>query len=93
MIWYKTDIMPPEFGIEVLGFHKDWIDEDYNKDGVRVCFLNDSGEWQSAMWCGYHDEYHTTSSEEADEEHPQRLAPTDWMPKPTNPLILSLQIS
>jgi hypothetical protein len=86
----------PEYGIEVLGYHKLWIDEDYNIDGIRICYKTDMLDeednpvWVSAAWCGYHDEWHTISTDDIREEGDKtgidkNVAPTHWMPKPTSP--------
>lgn len=48
----------PEHGIEVLGYSDQWVDEDYNKKGVRICFHND-GNWISTYWNNIHDCYET----------------------------------
>lgn len=48
----------PEIGQPVMGYHPDWIDEDFCKDGIRECFLfGDGSEWQSARWDGYSDQW------------------------------------
>jgi len=48
----------PEIGQPVMGYHPDWIDEDFCKDGIRECFLfGDGSEWQSARWDGYCDQW------------------------------------
>ena len=41
----KPDICQP-----VLGFSPDWIDPDFNRNGIRECFLTDEGPWHSARW-------------------------------------------
>jgi hypothetical protein len=77
--WYNTIRFTPEHGIELFGYSKEWIDEDYTPDGIRLCFLNDEGEWIMAAWCGYHDEYHTFSTNEPfDEDMINRNPPTHW---------------
>lgn len=48
----------PEHGIEVLGFNKEWIDEDFNPDGICMCFVIDDN-WTISSWCGQCDEWHT----------------------------------
>lgn len=48
----------PLIGEPVMGYHRDWIDEDFCKDGIRECFLfGDGSEWQSARWDGYSDQW------------------------------------
>jgi hypothetical protein len=63
MSWVKTDIAlsdpsPIQEGIEYLLYNEEWIDEDFNPEGTRIGFYN-GGEWLTAKWCDYHDEYHT----------------------------------
>ena len=83
-----------EFGVEVIGFNKSWIDEDYNKDGMCLCFCQDESVpyWMVTKWCGYHDEWHTRYSHEAVNSlgkefggHEYIDAPTHIMFKPTPP--------
>jgi hypothetical protein len=75
--WILVSEQKPEIGIEVLGFSKEWIDEDFNPTGQRVCFLNESkdGYWLSAEWLDYQDTYVTDD----------KTAPTHWMPRPQSP--------
>lgn len=47
----------PECGVEVIGFSPNWIDEDFNPNGTRACFLLDDDTWISARWLDYHDSY------------------------------------
>lgn len=39
------------------------IDEDYNPEGIVEGFWLDDIGWQAAVWCGYHDEWHTKTVE------------------------------
>lgn len=83
------DELPIGLG-EVFGYNEKWIDEDYNTDGICVCYLQD-GEpnyWVIAKWCGYHDEWHTRESHEAQEnlgdareDMPYIDPPTHWIEK------------
>ena len=50
---------PPE-GVEVLAYHQDWEDKDFNPLGIRIGFLNADG-FTSAMWWDYQDTYMTIS--------------------------------
>ncbi len=61
MSWIKIEenkVIDYEF--EVIGFNPEWIDEDFNPEGTRVCFQTDSGEkgWCSAKWIDNQDCYH-----------------------------------
>ena len=75
--------LPPEDGQEILLKNEKWINEDYNTKGVRVGSYCDE-IWTSAYWCGHHDEYHTRTSDEDDDQFTDSLAinqiPTHWRP-------------
>lgn len=57
-------------GEELLLFNEKWKDEDYNPKGVRLGFLEGSGNWLSARWDNYHDCYITADSSLTDEDEP-----------------------
>ena len=66
--WKLTTQQKPEYGIEVLGHNKEWINEDYNPEGICVCFAgepiaDEDPIWHIAYWCGQCDEWHTAYSE------------------------------
>ena len=96
--WIKfTDNLPP-IGQPVLAWNHKWIDEDFNPSGIREGFLQDGpceeDRWDfvSAMWCGYHDEYHTISKAEIlsrpkdfSKETKNAIMPEYWMPFPVSP--------
>ena len=70
----------PEHGQEVLGFNPGWIDEDFNPDGICLCFHNNFSEepyWFRSAWDNELDTWECLAGEE--------LAPTHWMPKPPKP--------
>lgn len=86
--WIKTNEDLPPFGTEVLGYHPTWIDDDFNPEGVRVCYLQEQLDepdlwciaiWDNDMdnWCNY------TQLEKRYDE--QVAAPSHWMQKPTPP--------
>ncbi len=89
--WQLVKDQLPHFGTEVMGYHPEWEDPDYNPTGVCVCYLQD-GEpnyWLVAKWCGQHDEWHTRYSKEAQENlgdanegQPYIDAPIKWINKP-----------
>jgi hypothetical protein len=58
----------PPIGVEVMSHSKSWIDEDYNKKGIRVGFLNEdeNGDFISAQWDNSGDTY-----ENCEEEKPE----------------------
>ncbi|HCM34142.1 DUF551 domain-containing protein [Chryseobacterium sp.] len=72
----------PEQGTKVIGFSKEWIDEDFNPDGTRECFHCGldviTTEWISAKWCNYHDCWHDDT----------KTTPSHWMPYPKPPINL-----
>lgn len=74
-VWKNvSDInIPPH--IPVLGFSIEWIDEDFNPDGIRECFIDDDGKWISAKWFDYQDTY----------TNDERTKPTHCMPLPPKP--------
>ena len=89
--WFKTDIITPSVSDgEVLGFNKEWIDEDYSLDGICLCFIDDEGEYFILKWCGYHDEYHTKYTGDSEEnlkskQYEKINPPTHWRYKPETP--------
>lgn len=59
------DDLPPE-NTFVLGKSKEWIDEDFNEDGIRLCFLFDDA-WNSTSWNNDQDAWDN-----------ERTSPTHW---------------
>jgi hypothetical protein len=43
LIWHEP-ISVPE-GQQVLGCNPEWIDEDYNPEGICICWYGIDGEW------------------------------------------------
>lgn len=88
--WFNPDIIMPEEGEEVLGYNKEWIDEDFNPDGICVCYATNEGYWDVAKWCGLHYEWHTRPTGagqwEEDKYEMALAAPTHWRYKPEPPL-------
>lgn len=64
----------PEQGVPVIGYSKEWIDEDFNPDGIRECCYSGldvaTSEWVSAKWYDYQDCYLTDTD----------TKPTHWFP-------------
>ena len=56
---------PLPYGQEVIGYNKEWVEEDFNASGTRIGFLSDIG-FISAKWVNDQDCY-TTCSEEGDD--------------------------
>lgn len=81
-VWKDAETDPPENGSEVLGYHPEWIDEDYNNDGVCLCFKIDTDAWIVSQWCGTHDEWHTRVSGEEDPYGKPTPSPVIWTTKP-----------
>lgn len=85
--WRKvSEELPPE-GEEVLFFHEDWIDEDFNPKGIRIGFY-ESDDYTTAKWWSIQDCYMTISHSECDDNpsfsdktrnsiEPQRWKPID----------------
>lgn len=61
-MWQKVSEKMPEMGVEVIGYNQDWVDEDFNPNGTRVCFYDDTG-WYSAKWNNDQDSYSTVGCE------------------------------
>ncbi|WBX78339.1 hypothetical protein PG911_08775 [Tenacibaculum ovolyticum] len=53
-----------EHYLEVIGFNKEWICEDFNPNGTRLCFQTDAGDsgWCSLRWNNSHDEWFAKDS-------------------------------
>ena len=59
--WALVNEQPPN-GIPLVCYHPDWIDEDFNPNGVREGFYNLNGEpddWTTAKWNNCSDRYMT----------------------------------
>lgn len=88
--WFQVMADPPESGKEVLGYNETWVDEDFNPDGICLCYLTDTGYWDVAKWCGIHDEWHTRPTGqdqwEKDKYKDFLLPPTHWKFKPAPPI-------
>ncbi|MEO7046575.1 MAG: hypothetical protein ABI091_14790 [Ferruginibacter sp.] len=76
--------LPPENTI-VHGFNKKWIDEEYNPEGVRSCFMDQDGEWNSAKWDNEQDNWHNESTWAEKGHYWYGVAPTHWKPLPKPP--------
>ncbi len=66
------------FGVEVIGFHPDWVHEDYNPNGTRLGFFQEGiGEpfFVSIAWDNESDSYETDEG----------LMPTHYMIIPQSP--------
>lgn len=56
--WKQALVTPPEMGRQVIGFHPEWIDADFNQRGIRECFRTGDGtEWINATWVDHQDCY------------------------------------
>ena len=75
-MWNKVKNGDIPFNVEVIGHSREWIDVDFNLEGVRVCFINGNGTWISSKWLDYQDTYIN------DEE----TVPEIWMHLPTIPI-------
>ncbi len=62
-VWIKIDEDHPlPYGQEVIGYNKEWVNEDFNPSGTRIGFLSDIG-FQSAKWNNDQDCYDTPCEE------------------------------
>lgn len=77
----------PEEGVEVIGYNKAWIDEDFNPKGARVGFLCDD-RFISAYWWDYQDCYITIDKDRCFDDpefyanHINNTEPECWLPIP-----------
>ena len=57
--WYSLIDYPleQEDFLKLLGYSEEWIDEDFNPDGTRECFINGNLGWTSARYVDYQDCY------------------------------------
>lgn len=62
--------------MEVIGFHPEWIDQDFNPNGTRIGFIGGDDTFISARWWDYQDTY----------VNDENVMPTHYMFIPTNPL-------
>lgn len=62
MNWKKVSEELPHEGVPVLGYSPDWVDPDFNPDGVRECWYGDDG-WVSAHWLADQDDYKAVGKE------------------------------
>lgn len=76
--WILTSEAPIEIGVEVIGFHPEWIHEDFNPNGTRLGFFQDGIDepfFISVKWDNESDSY----------ENDEELIPTHYMPMPRKP--------
>lgn len=59
MIWNNTNENTYTTGVEVIGYHPGWVDEDFNPKGTRIGFFTDEGEFCCARWNDSQDTYIT----------------------------------
>lgn len=66
--WHKLEDEKPKEGAWIIGFHHDWIDGDFNPEGIRIGFLQDNlasddcpYDFVSAHWWDYRDDFITIS--------------------------------
>ena len=77
----------PPFGVEVITYHHEWIDEDFNPNGTRIGFLSDDG-FTSAFWWDEQDCYETISKQYCESNkdfyanHINNTEPEFWSPIP-----------
>ena len=81
MSWIPIDApLNPDEGIEMIAFHPDWIDEDFNPKGIRIGFFDGDGSFVSAKWIDHQDSYIEDNT----------VMPTHYMELPENPTVGSV---
>lgn len=86
-IKYTKESLPPK-GEEVIAFSKKWINEDFNPRGIRVGFLTDDGQFISAYWWDYEDDYIAIYKDKCEnspdffENHLDKTEPEYWLKIP-----------
>lgn len=62
--WHKFEDEKPKEGKWIIGFHCDWVNEDFNPEGIRIGFLQENFasddchyDFVSAHWWDYHDDF------------------------------------
>lgn len=83
--WVSVGERLPEDGVEVIGYHPDWIDADFNPEGIRVCFQNDGERWHSARWYDSQDCYINGDERVFGDDPDGSLAPAMWAHIPAPP--------
>lgn len=65
----------PQYEINLvgIGYHPEWVHEDYNPTGLRECYPTDDGTWISAAWDSNADTWYDEESDTA----PERFIPMD----------------
>lgn len=66
--WLKYSKQKPEKGVEVIAYHHEWVDEDFNPNGTRVGFLNGNDEFTSAYWWDEQDCYETINKTNCEDQ-------------------------
>jgi len=68
--WHKYSEEKPEHGKWVIAYHRLWVDEDFNPEGIRLGFVQDNCaqdasknpyDFVSAYWWDYQDCFITIS--------------------------------
>jgi hypothetical protein len=77
MNWIPIDaLITPEEGVEMIAFHPEWINEDFNPKGIRVGFFDGDESFVSAKWIDHQDSYIEDNT----------VMPTHYMSIPDNPI-------
>lgn len=71
--WIDITIEIPKIGVPVDLFNPEWIDEDFNPEGIREGCKTDMPDqpWVSCVWNSSYDEYNTD----------EVSSPTHWRPR------------
>lgn len=82
---YRKGSLPP-LGVEVIAFNHKWINEDFNPRGIRVGFRTEDGDFISAYWWDYQDDYIAIAKWKCEaspnfyENHLDNIEPEWWTP-------------
>lgn len=72
--WKPINSFDPNNQQPTLLFNREWIDEDFNPNGVVEGFMGGEGHFIAAVWNDCQDCYET-----------ENITPTHWQPLPEPP--------
>jgi hypothetical protein len=52
-------VSSPPPGKMLIGYNKNWVDDEYNPSGICECFVDDDGNWTFTKWNIHTDEFDT----------------------------------
>lgn len=72
--WFVSTDIKPLYGVPVWLWSSEWVDEDFNPEGIREGFYNDDENWTSCGWNACQDVY-TTDETSVPERWAYRIGP------------------